>query len=61
MGMYFVGMIVFAIESYNFLSIPFLLLFVFGYFWAGFITLYEEHQGRLRWLKQRELALARQS
>jgi cellulose synthase/poly-beta-1,6-N-acetylglucosamine synthase-like glycosyltransferase len=60
-GMYFVGMIVFAIESYNFLSIPFLALFVFGYFWAGFITLYEEYQGRLRWLKQRELALARQA
>src|SRR5208283_824290 len=38
-GMYFVGMVVFAIESYNFLSIPFLLLFVCGYFWAGFITL----------------------
>jgi cellulose synthase/poly-beta-1,6-N-acetylglucosamine synthase-like glycosyltransferase len=60
-GLYFVGMIVFAIESYNFLSIPFLLLFVCGYFWAGFITLYEEHQGRLRWLKQRELALAQQN
>jgi cellulose synthase/poly-beta-1,6-N-acetylglucosamine synthase-like glycosyltransferase len=57
-GCYFVGMIVFAIESYNFLSIPFLMLFVFGYFWAGFITLYEEHQGRLRWLKQRELEAA---
>jgi len=61
MGLYFVGMIAYAIESYNFLSIPFLALFVFGYFWAGFITLYEEHQGRLEFLRQRELALARQS
>jgi cellulose synthase/poly-beta-1,6-N-acetylglucosamine synthase-like glycosyltransferase len=61
MGLYFVGMIAYAIESYNFLSIPFLMLFVFGYFWAGFVTLYQEHQGRLEWLKQRELALARQA
>jgi cellulose synthase/poly-beta-1,6-N-acetylglucosamine synthase-like glycosyltransferase len=61
MGLYFVGMIAYAIESYNFLSVPFLLLFVFGYFWAGFTTLYEEHQGRLAFLRQQELALARQS
>jgi cellulose synthase/poly-beta-1,6-N-acetylglucosamine synthase-like glycosyltransferase len=54
-GCYFVGMVVFAIESYNFLSIPFLMLFVGGYFWAGFGTLYQEHQGRLRWLKQQKL------
>ncbi|HKE22951.1 MAG TPA: cellulose synthase family protein [Bryobacteraceae bacterium] len=61
MGLYFIGMIAYAIESYNFFSIPFLALFVFGYFWAGFITLYEEHQGRLAFLRQRELALARQN
>ena len=52
---YFVAMIVFAIETYNFFAIPFLVLFVFGYYWAGFGTLYQEHQGRLRWLKQQRL------
>ena len=31
------GMVVFAIESFNFLAIPFLLLFVGGYYWAGCI------------------------
>jgi hypothetical protein len=51
-GTYFLAMILYAIESFNYLAIPFLLLFVGGYYWAGFITLYEEHQGRLRWLKQ---------
>ncbi|HZT31590.1 MAG TPA: cellulose synthase family protein [Bryobacteraceae bacterium] len=56
-GTYFVGMILFAIDTNNFLSIPFLLLFVFGYYWAGFGTLYQEQQGRLRWLKQRRLEL----
>jgi len=60
-GAYFVGMIVFAIQTYNFFSIPFLLLFVFGYLWAGFVTLYQEHQGRLRFLRQQKLALARQA
>src|SRR5579883_954390 len=60
-GTYFVGMIVFAIETFNYLSIPFLLLFVCGYYWAGFGTLYQEHQNRLQFLKQRKLAMARQA
>ena len=35
-GTYFLGMVVFAIDTFNFLSIPFLVLFVGGYYWAGF-------------------------
>jgi len=58
-GTYFVGMMVFAVQTYNFFSLPFLALFVFGYYWAGFGTLYQEHQSRLRWLKQSRLELAR--
>jgi len=58
-GFYFVSMIVFAAQTANFFAIPFLLLFVFGYWWAGFVTLYQEHQGHLRWLKQRKLELSR--
>jgi cellulose synthase/poly-beta-1,6-N-acetylglucosamine synthase-like glycosyltransferase len=60
-GCYFVGMIVFAVQTANFFAIPFLLLFVFGYWWAGLVTLYQEHQGHLRWLKQRKLELSRVS
>src|SRR5215831_4324653 len=60
-GTYFLAMIVFALQTYNFFSIPFLALFVFGYYWAGFATLYQEHQGRLRFLKQQKLELARQA
>ncbi|MBZ5580321.1 MAG: glycosyltransferase [Acidobacteriia bacterium] len=60
-GFYFVSMVVFAIQTSNFFAIPFLLLFVFGYWWAGFGTLYQEHQGRLRWLQQRKLELSRVS
>jgi cellulose synthase/poly-beta-1,6-N-acetylglucosamine synthase-like glycosyltransferase len=58
-GTYFLGMIGFAIDTYNFFAIPFLALFVFGYYWVGFGTLYQEYQGRLRWLKQQKLLAAR--
>jgi len=61
LGTYFLGMVAFAIETYNFLSIPFLALFVFGYYWAGLSTLYQEYQSKLQWLKQRNLELARQA
>ena len=61
LGLYFVVMVVFAIETYNYFAIPFLALFVFGYWWAGFATLYQEHQGRLHWLRERRLELARQT
>jgi cellulose synthase/poly-beta-1,6-N-acetylglucosamine synthase-like glycosyltransferase len=56
-GTYFVGMIGFAASTYNFPAIPFLSLFVGGYYWAGFSTLYQEYQGRLRWLRERGLEL----
>jgi hypothetical protein len=58
-GTYFLLMVVFAITTYNFFSIPFLGLFVSGYYWAGFGTLYQEHQGRLRHVKAQRLALAK--
>jgi cellulose synthase/poly-beta-1,6-N-acetylglucosamine synthase-like glycosyltransferase len=57
-GAYFVFMIEFAIETLNFFAIPFLVLFVCGYWWAGFSTLYEEYRGKLRWERARELAEA---
>jgi hypothetical protein len=56
-GTYFLGMVAYAVETNNFLAIPFLLLFVAGYYWAGFATLYQEYQGRLRWMQQRHLEL----
>ena len=57
-GTYFLGMTAFAIESFNYLAVPFLLLFVGGYYWAGFTTLWEEYQGKLAWQRQQELAAA---
>src|SRR5580693_3550162 len=55
-GTYFLAMIVFAIESQNYLATPFLLLFVGGYYWAGSTTLWEEYQGKLQWQRERSLA-----
>ncbi len=57
MGAYFVYMTAYAIGTWNFPAVPFLLLFVGGYWWAGFTTLYQEYQNKLRWQRERELAL----
>ena len=53
-GTFFLWMTVFAIASFNYLAIPFLLLFVGGYYWAAGTTLWEEHQGKLAWERARE-------
>jgi hypothetical protein len=57
-GTYFAAMVLFAIQTYNFFTVPFLMLFVLGYYWAGFGTLYQEHQGRLQWLRQQKALAA---
>jgi cellulose synthase/poly-beta-1,6-N-acetylglucosamine synthase-like glycosyltransferase len=56
-GGYFAYMVAYAIETWNFLAVPFLLLFVVGYWWAGFTTLYQEYQGKLEWQRERALEL----
>ena len=57
-GSYFLFMVAWAIDSFNFLSIPFLMLFVCGYYWAGLTTLYQEYRDRLAWQRERKLARA---
>jgi len=52
-------MVGYAIYSFNFLAVPFLMLFVGGYFWAGFTTLWQEYQGKLAFERQQELAVER--
>jgi cellulose synthase/poly-beta-1,6-N-acetylglucosamine synthase-like glycosyltransferase len=58
-GGFFLYMTGFAIESFNYLAIPFLMLFVGGYFWAGVTTLWEEYQGKLAFERQQALAAER--
>ena len=38
--------------TFNYPTLPFLVLFVCGYYWAGFGTLYQEYQDRLRYNRQ---------
>jgi hypothetical protein len=56
MGTIFLAIVIFAIESFNYLAVPFLLLFVGGYYWAGVTTLWEEYQGKLAFARQQALA-----
>ncbi|MGC4050389.1 MAG: hypothetical protein QM757_13510 [Paludibaculum sp.] len=49
MGCFFLFMALYCIEVMNFFALPFLMIFVSGYFWAGFSTLWQEHQARLRY------------
>jgi cellulose synthase/poly-beta-1,6-N-acetylglucosamine synthase-like glycosyltransferase len=58
-GTYFLFMAAYAIDTFNFFSLPFLSLFVIGYYWAGFSTLWGELQGRIRWHRQRRLEAER--
>lgn len=55
-GAYFAYMVEFAFDTENYFAIPFLVLFVSGYLWAGFSTLYEEYRSKLQWQRSRQLA-----
>jgi hypothetical protein len=49
-------MVDFAIETMNYFALPFLLLFVCGYLWAGFTTLYQEYRDKLQWQRAQKTA-----
>ena len=48
-------------RNLEFPAVPFLLLFVVGYWWAGFSTLYQEYQGKVQWQRERALALEKEA
>src|ERR1019366_329815 len=54
-GTYFLYMCWYAINTFNYPTLPFLLLFVGGYDWAGFGTLWQEYQDRLRYNRQHRM------
>ncbi len=56
-GTWFVVMMAYSIESYNFLALPFLSLFVGGYYWAAGSKLWFEYQAKQAWEKRHKLAL----
>ena len=57
-GTYFLGMIAYAVETFNFLAIPFLLIFVGGYYWAGLSKLGAEYKAKLAFDRERKQAIA---
>ncbi|MGH9673188.1 MAG: glycosyltransferase family 2 protein, partial [Bryobacteraceae bacterium] len=57
-GTYFLLMVLYSIETHNFIAVPFMMLFLGGYYWAGFSTLYQEYRDRLAWERQRKLKAA---
>lgn len=59
-GSYFVWSILYAIDTYNFLAVPFLSLFVGGYYWAGFSTLWEEYQGKVAFERAQAVVIDKQ-
>lgn len=56
-GTCFAGIVWYSIETFNFLSIPFLMIFVSGYYWAGFSTLWQEYKGLLEFKAAAKAAL----
>ena len=40
----------------NYFALPFLLLFVCGYLWAGFSTLYQEYRDKMQWERGQKMA-----
>jgi cellulose synthase/poly-beta-1,6-N-acetylglucosamine synthase-like glycosyltransferase len=61
LGGYFVFMLAYAIDSFNFLAVPFLTIFVAGYWWAALTKLWSDWQGRLQWHRRRRLELQQAS
>ncbi|MBI5085322.1 MAG: glycosyltransferase [Acidobacteria bacterium] len=52
MGFFFLGMVGYCIEVMNFFAMPFLSIFVCGYFWAGCSKLWQEQQARMRFERE---------
>jgi cellulose synthase/poly-beta-1,6-N-acetylglucosamine synthase-like glycosyltransferase len=49
MGLYFAATVVYAFQNENYATIPFLLLFVWGYLYTGLMSLAQTYFERLRW------------
>ena len=56
-GSYFAVMINWAIGSHNYMAVPILALFTWGYWWAGFGTLIDEFRAKLAWERSAALQL----
>jgi hypothetical protein len=58
-GCYFLAMVAYAIETYNFFAVPFLTISSQAIGGQGSRASGQDWQGRLRWRRQRKLELGR--
>jgi hypothetical protein len=48
LGIYFSGAVLYSVQNANYLTVPFLLLFVWGYLYTGVMSLAQTYVDRLR-------------
>jgi cellulose synthase/poly-beta-1,6-N-acetylglucosamine synthase-like glycosyltransferase len=48
LGIYFIGTVIYAVQNQNFFTLPFLLLFVWGYLYTGLMSLGQTYLERFR-------------
>jgi hypothetical protein len=51
LGSYFAAATIYAIQNENYATVPFFVLFVWGYFYTGFMSLGQTYVDRLRFLR----------
>jgi len=56
LGAYFLAMTIYSVDTYNFVAVPLLGIFVLGYFWSAFAKLRAEAKHWMAWEKARKLA-----
>ncbi len=57
-GLYFVFTVYYAFENENYATVPFLLLFVWGYLYTGFLSLAQIYLERFRLMRPLRVARA---
>ena len=57
LGVVYLLIAAYAIDTYNFFAVPFLAIFSAGYFWAGFSVLNQEVRNLLRFQRERRLSI----
>ena len=50
-ALYFAAATIYAIQNENYATVPFFVLFVWGYFYTGFMSLGQTYVDRLRFLR----------
>ena len=55
MGSWFLFIVLYCVDTFNFIAAALLTVFVAGYYWAAFSTLHQEYKDRLAWQRARKL------